>query len=91
MVIIRVAPEATNKFATNLAPIGTLGLSFLSCLAQPKYGMTAVMCLADDLLAASIMRSISIKLSVLGCVDPIINIRAPLTDSSNEGWYSPSL
>ena len=71
--------------------MGTLGLSFLSCLAQPKYGITAVICLADALLAASNINSISIKFSEEGCVDPIINILAPRTDSSNEGWNSPSL
>ena len=60
-----------NQFAA----IGTLGLSFLSCLAQPKYGITAVICLADALLAASNISNNSIKFSELGWVEPIKNTR----------------
>ena len=85
MVIIRVAPAVSNNLATNFAPIGTLGLSFLSCLAHPKYGITAVICLADALLAASIINNNSIKLSALGKVEHTKNTRRPLIDSSNEG------
>ena len=43
-----------------------LGTTFLSCLAYPKYGITAVMFFADDLLRASIHNSNSIKLSFVG-------------------------
>ena len=53
--------------------------------------ITAVICLADALFAASSIRSISIRLSDEGFVDPIKNTRDPLTDSSKEGWNSPSL
>ena len=35
MVMILFAPAAASILATNLAPIATLGLSFLSCLAYP--------------------------------------------------------
>src|SRR6056300_183581 len=91
MVMILVAPATSSILATNLAAIGTLGLSFLSCLAQPKYGITAVICLADALLAASNINSISIKFSELGFVEPTIKTLAPRTDSSKEGWNSPSL
>ena len=89
--MIRVAPAASNSFATNFAPIGTLGLSFRSCLAHPKYGITGVMCRADALLAASIINNSSIKLSALGNVEQTIKTRNPRIDSSNEGWNSPSL
>ena len=44
-----------------------------------------MICRAEDLFAASNIRSISIKLSDEGFVDPIINTLDPLTDSSNEG------
>ena len=74
-----------------MAPIGTRGLSFLSCLAHPKYGITAVICLAEALFAASSISSISIRLSDDGLVEPIIKTLEPLTDSSKEGWNSPSL
>ena len=53
--------------------------------------ITAEICLADDLLAASIIKSNSIRFSELGWVEPIIKSLAPLTDSSNDGWNSPSL
>ena len=85
MVIILVAPAVSSILATNLAAIGTLGLSFLSCLAHPKYGITAVICRADALFAASIINNISIKFSGPGCVEPIRKIRVPLIDSSKEG------
>ena len=53
----------------SLAPIGTLGLPFLSCLAYPKYGITALILYADALLAASIISNNSNKLSAGGMVD----------------------
>jgi len=85
MVMTRVAPAVSSRLATSLAAIGTRGLSFLSCRAQPKYGMTAVICLAEARLAASIISSISIRFSEEGWVDPIKNTRVPRTDSSKEG------
>ena len=48
--MILVAPAAVKRLATNFAPIGALGLSFLSCLANPKYGITTVILFADALL-----------------------------------------
>jgi len=55
----------------------------LSC--HPKYGITAVMCLAEALLAASSINSISIRLSDDGFVEPMIKTLEPLIDSSKEG------
>ena len=69
IVIKRSIPATESKSATNFAPIETRGLSFLSCRAQPKYGMTATTLLADALLAASTISRSSIKLSELGKVD----------------------
>ena len=46
---------------------------------------------SDNLMEMLLMSNISIKLSLLGCVEPTIKIRAPRIDSSNEGWNSPSL
>ena len=43
-----------------------LGTTFLSCLAYPKYGITAVIFFADDLFRASIHNNNSIKLSFAG-------------------------
>ena len=65
--------------------MGTLGLSFLSWRAQPKYGITAVIWRAEARLAASIISKSSIKLSELGKVEHIKKTRAPLIDSSKEG------
>ena len=62
-------PAVPRRSAMSFAPIDTLGLSFLSCLAQPKYGITATIDFADALFAASIMSSSSIRLSELGNVD----------------------
>jgi hypothetical protein len=85
------APAALSMFATILAPIETLGLSFLSWRAHPKYGITAITLSADALLAASIVKSNSKRLSVGGNVDWTIKTVAPLTLSLKEGWNSPSL
>ena len=82
IVIILVAPAVSSILATNLAAIGTLGLSLRSCLAQPKYGITAVMCLADARFAASSIKRSSIKFSGPGLVEAIINILVPRIDSS---------
>lgn len=43
-------PAALKRLATSFAPMLTLGLSLRSCLAQPKYGITAIICRADALL-----------------------------------------
>ena len=83
--MILVAPADSISLAISLAPIGTLGLSFLSCLAHPKYGITAVICLAEALFAASSINNISIRLSDEGLVDPIRKTLDPLTDSSKDG------
>ena len=85
------APAVVKRFAMSLAPIGTLGLPFLSCLAYPKYGITALILYADALLAASIISNNSNKLSAGGIVDWMIKISAPLIDSVKEGSNSPSL
>ena len=82
---MRVAPAASSKLATNLAPIGTLGLSLRSWRAHPKYGITAVMCRAEARFAASIMSNNSIKLSADGKVEQTINTRNPRIDSSYDG------
>lgn len=51
-------------FAINFALIGARLLSFLSCLAYGKFGMTAVTRLADAVLHALIMMSSSIRWSL---------------------------
>ena len=61
--ITRSAPAATMRFATSLAPMATLGWSFLSCRPYPKYGTTAVTRAADALLAASMSSRSSMMLS----------------------------
>ena len=91
MVITLVAPAVVKRFATNFAPIGALGLSFLSCLARPKYGRTTVIFFAEALLAASIIRRSSKRLSAGGNVEPIKKTLPPLTDWSKTGSNSPSL
>ena len=48
-------PAEVIRLAISFAPIGTLGLSFLSCLANPKYGRIAIISFADALFAASII------------------------------------
>ena len=84
-------PAAWSTFATSFAPIETLGLSLRSCLAHPKYGITAMTLCADALLAASIIRSSSNRFSTGGKVDCTMKTVAPLTLSLKEGWNSPSL
>ena len=42
------------RFETSFAEMEVLGTTFLSCLAYPKYGITAVIFFADDLFNASI-------------------------------------
>ena len=47
-------PDLSNISAITLALIGTLSdLTLLSCLAYPKYGITAVILPAEDHLKAS--------------------------------------
>ena len=46
-------------------------MSFLSCLAHPKYGITAVICLAEALLAASAQVDV--------CEDELENVQEELT------------
>ena len=89
--MILSTPAAVRRFATSLAPIETLGLSLRSCRAHPKYGMTAITLSADALLAASIVRSSSMRFSLGGKVDWRMNTVAPLTLSVKEGTNSPSL
>ena len=72
------APAFVIKLETNFAEIEVLGTTLRSCLAYPKYGITAVIFFADDLLSASIQRSNSIKLSFAGeDTDWIIKILLP--------------
>src|SRR3989344_6442031 len=61
-VQILFAPACSISLATTDEEIGTLGRSFLSCLAYPKYGMMAIISDADALLAASIIKISSIML-----------------------------
>ena len=58
------APAFVIKFETSLAEIEVLGTTFLSCLAYPKYGMTAVIFFADDLFRASIQSNNSIRVII---------------------------
>ncbi len=89
--MILSTPAAVRRFATSLAPIETRGLSLRSCLAHPKYGITAMTLSAEALLAASIVSRSSIRFSVGGKVDCRMNTVAPLTLSVKEGTNSPSL
>ena len=59
-------PDFSSKFAVSFAVIDSLPEVFLSALAYPKYGMTAVICLAEALLQASTIIINSIKLSLTG-------------------------
>ena len=86
-----ILKKKSNKLAINFAAIGTLGLPFLSCLAKPKYGMTATILFAEALLAASTINKSSIRLSDGGGVDCTIKTSQPLTVSSKDGSSSPSL
>ena len=54
------------RLETNFAEIDVLGTTFLSCLAYPKYGITAVIFLAEDLFRASMHSNNSIRLSLAG-------------------------
>jgi hypothetical protein len=70
-------------FAINFAEIGALDLSFLSCRAYGKFGMTAVMRRALAVLHALIMMSSSISPSLMspGAVDCRMNTSSSRTDS----------
>ena len=59
-------PALVIRFDTSFAEIEVLGTTFLSCLAYPKYGMTAVIFFADDLFKASMQSKSSIRLSLAG-------------------------
>ena len=86
----RFTPAAINMLATNLAPMATRGLSFLSWRAKPKYGITATMRLALARLAASININNSNKLSEGGKVDWTMITSLPRTVSSMLTANSPS-
>ena len=66
IVRIRSAPDAVRRSAISFAAIGTRGLSFLSCRAYPKYGITAVMRDAEERRNASSRISSSITWSFTG-------------------------
>ena len=70
-------------FAMSLAVIGARDLSFLSCLAYGKLGITAVMRLADAVLHALIMISSSMRPSSMspGAVDCRMKTSSSRTDS----------
>lgn len=70
-------------FAISFAEIGALDLSFLSCRAYGKFGMTAVMRRALAVLHALIMMSSSINPSLMspGAVDCRMNTSSSRTDS----------
>lgn len=63
IVIMWSAPETDNIFATNLAVMGARDLSFLSCLAYGKQGITAVTRAAEAILHALIIINSSIRWS----------------------------
>jgi hypothetical protein len=69
----------------------TIDLTFLSALAYPKYGMTAVIVLAEALLQASIITRSSIRFSFAGGqVGCTRNTSHPLTLSCSWTYISPS-
>ena len=73
------APALAIKLDTNFAEIDVRGTTFLSCLAYPKYGITAVIFLAEDLFNASMHSNNSIRLSLAGDdTDWITKILFPL-------------
>ena len=83
MVSTRSTPEASSRVAISLAVIGSRGADFLSCREYPYQGMTAVMRCAEASLAALIITSSSIRLSLTGrLVDCTRNTSAPRTLSS---------
>ena len=66
-------------FAISLAVIGALDLSFLSCLAYGKLGMTAVILLAEAVLQAFMIIRSSMILSLISpgdvdCKTKTINV-----------------
>src|SRR6185312_6004912 len=75
--------------AKTRAEIGSRGRAFLSCLAYPKYGTTAVISCADAPLAASIasMRRVQASEVFVGCIR---NTFLPRRFSRNCTWCSPS-
>mmetsp|Transcript_13665 Transcript_13665/g.38485 ORF Transcript_13665/g.38485 Transcript_13665/m.38485 type:complete len:288 (-) Transcript_13665:535-1398(-) len=85
------APASVSKLATSLAVMASLPEAFLSALAYPKYGMTAVMFLAEARLQASIMTRSSMSVSFVGgLVDWMRNTSQPLMDSWSWTYVSPS-
>jgi sugar phosphate permease len=60
-------------FATNFAVMGALLLSFLSCLAYGKRGITAVILFALAILHACIIMQSSMR-AVLICPHPVLMI-----------------
>ena len=59
-------PTADITSKNILDEIGTLGLSFLSCITYPKYGLTAITDFADALLQASAINKSCIRCSLAG-------------------------
>src|SRR5579871_2373520 len=76
----------------SLAVIGARDLSFLSCLAYGKFGITAVIRLADAVLHALIMIRSSMRPSLIspGAVDCRIKTSSSRTDSpivTDVSWF----
>src|SRR6266542_3264368 len=75
-------PARVIRLATSLAEIGVREPDLRSCLAQPKYGITAVMRRADERRSASVMISSSIRWSLAGNeVDWMMKASEPRTFS----------
>lgn len=83
-------PATTSMFATNLAVIGALDLSFLSILAYGKQGITAVILLAEAILQAEMRIRSSIKLSLTSSQpDWMMKTSSSRTDSEILTLVSP--
>ena len=92
-VITLDMPTFDSMSATTFALIGTLAdLTRLSCLAYPKYGITAVIDLAEALFNASAINTSSIIFLCAGLfVDWMIYVSFPRTFSCISTLISPSL
>lgn len=83
-------PATTSMFATNLAVIGALDLSFLSILAYGKQGITAVILLAEAVLQAEMRIRSSMKLSLTSSQpDWMMKTSSSRTDSEILTLVSP--
>lgn len=82
MVITWLHPAVCSIFAISLAEMGARDLSFLSCRAYGKFGITAVILRADAVLQALIIINNSIKPSLIspGAVDWIMNTVTSVSD-----------